>query len=75
MTPSLRNVPGVREVTHSGNNELSSYIIQSDGEDSIREEIATLIANRGWGLLRLQPTNMSLEEIFLSLTTTEAEKQ
>ena len=75
VTPSLRNVPGVREVTHSGNNELSSYIIQSDGEDSIREEIATLIANRGWGLLRLQPTNMSLEEIFLSLTTTEAEKQ
>ena len=73
VTPAIRNVQGVREVTHTGNSELSSYIIQSDGEEQIREDIATLVASKGWGLLRLQPTNMSLEEIFLSLTTTEVD--
>jgi hypothetical protein len=27
------------------------------------------VVNRGWGLLELRPMRMSLEDIFLSLTT------
>jgi len=30
------------------------------------------VVNRGWGLLELRPMRMSLEDIFLSLTTDEA---
>jgi hypothetical protein len=31
--------------------------------------------SQNWGLLELRPTRMSLEEIFLSLTTEEEEKE
>ena len=30
------------------------------------------VVTRGWGLLELRPLRMSLEDIFLSLTTEEA---
>jgi ABC-2 type transport system ATP-binding protein len=73
---ALRNIPGVSEVTRSTEKEdIASYNVQSNGAEDLRETISGLIAQKGWGLLRLQPINMSLEEIFLSLTTTEAEKQ
>jgi ABC-2 type transport system ATP-binding protein len=38
----------------------------------VRRELATAIVTRGWGLLELRPMRMSLEEIFLSLTTEDA---
>ena len=34
-----------------------------------REEIARLVVNKGWGLLELRPVRLSLEDIFLQLTT------
>ena len=38
----------------------------------IRRELAQAIVGNGWGLLELRPMRVSLEEIFLSLTTEEA---
>ena len=38
----------------------------------IRRELARAVVGAGWGLLELRPMRMSLEEIFLSLTTEEA---
>jgi len=37
----------------------------------VRRELAAAIVNSGWGLLELRPMRMSLEEIFLHLTTEE----
>jgi ABC-2 type transport system ATP-binding protein len=37
----------------------------------IREKLAETIVGSGWGLLELRPVGMSLEEIFLKLTTSE----
>ena len=34
-----------------------------------REEIARMAVNKGWGLLELRPVRLSLEDIFLQLTT------
>jgi ABC-2 type transport system ATP-binding protein len=34
-----------------------------------REEIARLAVNKGWGLLELRPVRLSLEDVFLQLTT------
>ncbi|MBI3914966.1 MAG: ABC transporter ATP-binding protein [Chloroflexi bacterium] len=36
-----------------------------------RVEIAALAVQRGWGVLELRPVGLSLEEVFLKLTTTE----
>ena len=37
----------------------------------MRRELAAAIVGGGWGLLELRPMRMSLEDIFLSLTTEE----
>ena len=42
----------------------------SSGRD-VRRELARAVVGSGWGLLELRPMRMSLEEIFLSLTTEE----
>jgi len=36
-----------------------------------RADIAALVVQRGWGLLELRPVSLSLEEVFLKLTTEE----
>ena len=38
----------------------------------IRRALAHTVVTNGWGLLELRPMRMSLEEIFLQLTTEEA---
>ena len=44
-----------------------------DVNTDIREELATTVVRAGWGLQELQAASLSLEEIFLELTTEEAE--
>ena len=38
----------------------------------VRRELARAVVNSGWGLLEMRPMRMSLEDVFLSLTTEEA---
>jgi ABC-2 type transport system ATP-binding protein len=37
----------------------------------VRRELARAVVEAGWGLLELRPVRMSLEDIFLQLTTEE----
>jgi ABC-2 type transport system ATP-binding protein len=46
-------------------------VVSEQGRD-VRRDLAATIVGQGWGLLELRPMRMSLEEIFLSLTTEEA---
>jgi hypothetical protein len=52
---------------------LVGYEVESERGRDIRRELARTIVSSGWGLTELRPMRMSLEEIFLSLTTDEAE--
>ena len=45
------------------------YEIDSEKGRDVRRELASAVVGRGWGLLEMRPMRMSLEEIFLSLTT------
>jgi ABC-2 type transport system ATP-binding protein len=47
------------------------FQIESDARQDIRKELARAIVNRGWGLLELHSEIMSLEDIFIKLTTAE----
>ena len=42
------------------------------GED-IREALSRTVVTAGWGLLEMKPLILSLEEVFLQLTTEEQE--
>jgi gliding motility-associated transport system ATP-binding protein len=69
---ALREVPGVSAVRPAGEQERAAgYEVDSDHGRDVRRELARAIVSRGWGLLELRPVRMSLEEIFLHLTTEE----
>src|SRR5688500_4601522 len=71
-TDVLRAVPGVSGVTVAEQHgQLVGYEIEAEPNRDVRREVARAIVDRGWGLLELRPTRMSLEEIFLQLTTEE----
>ena len=66
----LAQVPGVTRVTTSnGPGPARGYEVESDEGRDIRRDLASTIVTRGWGLLEMRPMRMSLEEIFLHLTT------
>ena len=69
---ALRAIPGVQEVTRTDRGDVGSYNIETVSGADLREQISNLVHEKGWGLLRLQPIQMSLEEIFLRLTITES---
>ena len=50
---------------------ITSYEVESVQGQDIRRELARAVVTNNWGLLELRPMRMSLEEIFLSLTTEE----
>jgi len=71
-TPALRGVPGVVGVNvTSAHNGVVAYEISSERGRDIRRDLARIVVSNNWGLLELRPSRMSLEEIFLSLTTEE----
>jgi hypothetical protein len=50
----------------------AGFEVESAQGEDVRRELARAIVTRGWGLLELRAMRMSLEEIFLHLTTEEA---
>ncbi len=72
---ALRDLPGVLDIVRVDRADVGSYNIETTGSDDLREAISALVLQRGWGLLRLQPIQMSLEEIFLRLTEPESDKE
>jgi ABC-2 type transport system ATP-binding protein len=69
---ALTRVPGVRRIAESDRHGAAiGYEIESETGHDVRRDLARAIVSNGWGLLELRPMRMSLEEIFLSLTTEE----
>jgi ABC-2 type transport system ATP-binding protein len=69
---AVKAVPGVanaRVVTQDAARGRFQVDVES-GRD-IRRDLARAVVQAGWGLLELQSENMSLEDIFIKLTTAE----
>jgi ABC-2 type transport system ATP-binding protein len=70
---TLAALPGVTNVSETPTPAGHvAFEVQSEQGRDVRRDIAAAIVRQGWGLLELRPMRMSLEEIFLSLTTEEA---
>jgi len=73
LETALNAVPGVTRVSaNPARDGVLDVEVDSEKGRDVRRELAAAIVNRGWGLLELRPLRMSLEDIFLSLTTEEA---
>jgi ABC-2 type transport system ATP-binding protein len=70
---ALTGIGGVTRVTVSAAKDgLVEVEVDSERGRDVRRDLAATIVSSGWGLLELRPMRMSLEDIFLSLTTEES---
>jgi ABC-2 type transport system ATP-binding protein len=65
----IEGVVAVRQV--EGRDGIVSYEVESERGRDVRRDIAKAAVGRQWGLLELRPVQMSLEDVFLHLTTEE----
>jgi len=72
VVAALRVVPGVVQVKARAHPDgLLTLEVEADAGRDVRADLAQAIVTKGFGLLGLQQVGMSLEEIFLHLTTTD----
>lgn len=73
VASALTDITGVTRVAaEPGENGLVTVEVDSAQGQDVRRDLAAAVVTRGWGLLELRPMRMSLEDIFLSLTTEDA---
>ena len=69
----LGQVPGVQRVAVVDQRDgVTGFEVESESGQDVRRDLARLVTLNGWGLLELRPMRLSLEEIFLQLTTEES---
>jgi ABC-2 type transport system ATP-binding protein len=69
---ALGRVAGITRVAEVDRHDgVVGYEVDSEAGRDLRREIARAVVGAGWGLLELRPVRMSLEDIFLQLTTEE----
>lgn len=75
MEEKIKHMRGVKKVSCEGttDSKVVGFTIETELNLDLRKDLASLIVSQGWGLLELRPVGMSLEEIFLHLTTKEEE--
>jgi ABC-2 type transport system ATP-binding protein len=73
---TLGTLAGVSRVDlASVTGSVSTLEVHGDQGRDVRRDIAAAVVNRGWGLLELRQVRMSLEDVFLDLTTQEEEEE
>jgi ABC-2 type transport system ATP-binding protein len=69
---SIGAVPGVTRVVEADRRDgMIGYEVDSESGRDVRRDLARAVVSSGWGLLEMRPMRMSLEDVFLSLTTEE----
>ena len=73
---ALKSVPKVLSVDldldgQRGHDGAHAFTVQSEVGADIREALASAVVQGGFGLMELRPAHLSLEEIFLQLTTSD----
>jgi ABC-2 type transport system ATP-binding protein len=71
---TLSALPGVTRAAATAGRD-GTLDVEVDGEPGrdLRRDLAATVVGRGWGLLELRPMRLSLEDIFLSLTTEDVQ--
>jgi ABC-2 type transport system ATP-binding protein len=73
-TPTLTRVAGVTRVVEADRRDsLVGFEVDSESGRDVRRDLARAIVTSGFGLVELRPMRVSLEEVFIKLTTDESE--
>ena len=69
---ALQSIPQVISVGQRANGQDATvFAIECTAGSDVREHIASTIVQRGWGLRELRAANVSLEDVFVQLVTSE----
>lgn len=68
---AIQGVRGVERVTYQGSGNQAVYMVDCRLGQDLRSRLARAIIGQEWGLLRMNVVSMTLEDIFVSLTTHE----
>src|SRR5215475_5478253 len=72
LRDSIASIEGVKSVeVQSGADSLVTADIESERGADLRAQIASRVVNKGFDLLEMRAINLSLEDIFMQLTTEE----
>jgi gliding motility-associated transport system ATP-binding protein len=70
----LKAMPGVASIQKTADNDgRHRFEVEGELHKDIRSELARVIVQNGWGLYELHASTMSLEDIFLKLTTADTD--
>jgi ABC-2 type transport system ATP-binding protein len=74
---SLEELPSIRGLEFRGSQEEGTVDVVAEAEENadIRRDISLCLGKAGIPVLLMRPLDMSLEEIFLQVTTEEADRQ
>ena len=76
ITAQLKKTPGVVDVrAETSTDGHHRFQIEGELKKEIRSDLARTVVQNGWGLFELQAVTMSLEDIFLKLTTAEEDRE
>jgi ABC-2 type transport system ATP-binding protein len=64
----LASIPGVTGVRRQAD---ETFVVESRLDGDVREQVARTAVERNWGLVELRSVELSLEDVFLHLTTQE----
>lgn len=70
---ALKDIPHVISLEHTPTHADDKFQICYNAEVDIRANVAKAIIEQGWDLLEMRPDDMSLEELFLTLTSESIE--
>jgi ABC-2 type transport system ATP-binding protein len=72
---ALQEIASLKEITihDSGESGACNVVVEAEQEEDIREEVFYALSRNKCPILQMRPMDMSLEEIFLNLTTEEGE--
>lgn len=72
----IRRIPGVVSVfiepdDAAADDKSILFVVETDGKTDVREDIFFAVAEQGSPIIEMRPIGMSLEDVFLKLTTEE----
>ena len=71
ITKKLSEISGIDKVTTTKHHEALNIVVETKSDDELRPQLAKLIVDSGWDLYEIKPEGMSLEDVFLHVTTHE----
>jgi ABC-2 type transport system ATP-binding protein len=69
----LQSIDGVLrvQVNEESAGSQATYMVECQLNSDLRRVLAATVVSQGWGLLDLRGISMSLEDVFINLTTQE----